>query len=189
VKSEPTNDPNLFVDTRGITARGQHVDSRAPGALQQLSDLLGPEIQTTVAGVNGSGRTAHWLQSGVVLVNEDATPGALLSLYVCFDEDDSSPYPDRVSRVARFRGSLHVDGHVFSGGEPEASLLRIPRMEGFAGMLVLRYDGLRVGFALRKPRAPTGKRIGSRRLVQIVADWSPLRGFSRKASSDEMWAE
>lgn len=185
---EPAHDL-LILEDDGVVARGQPVDVLASGTTQRLCEILGPVLQTTTAGVRGSGRTAHWLGSGTVVVSDDARNDALLQLYICYDELDSSPYPDRMAKVSVFHGVVHCGAHTFSGGETEDLLLRIAGIQGYAGMLALKQDRLQVGFDLRKRRDGSGKRIGPRRLVQIVAEWGLPRGFARKAGADDMWSD
>lgn len=122
------------------------------------------------------GRTAHWFDSGVVLVTQDADD-RLIMLYVCFDAHDSSPYPQRVPEVAVFSGKIHVAGAVLRGGETEQVISGLPGIEGFGGKPFARIGELLVGFDLRRPRNRFAKRAGARRLVQISAEWGGVKGF------------
>jgi hypothetical protein len=181
--------PSLVLDDSGILVGEQRIDPFSPSASRQVRQLLGPEILTTVAGVKGSGRTAHWLQSGVVVVTEDAMSEALVMLFVCFDADDSSPYAERPPEIPVFRGSVRCREHVFSGGEPDAVVQRIPGLRGYGGMRMVNFGRLLVAFYLTRPRGPTGRRSGRRRLVKLSAEWGVVRGFTPKAGVSDPWAD
>src|SRR5262249_30209981 len=75
-------------------------------ASRVLCDRLGPELSVTEAGVRGVGRTAHFLESGAVVVSQDVDD-ALIMIYFCFSPD-SSPYPSHVPQVAIFGGTIEV---------------------------------------------------------------------------------
>src|SRR6266568_8840626 len=68
----PVPRARVILEDSGVVVGDDVVDVTAPSATKKFCELLGPEIQTTIAGVRGSGRTAHWLGSGVVVVTEDA---------------------------------------------------------------------------------------------------------------------
>lgn len=174
----PTTTPSysLVFHDDGITVGDEQIDIHTPTTTHRLSELLGPRIQTSVAGVDGIRRTAHWLSSGVVLVSDDSDE-RLVMFYVCFEAADSSPYPDRVAVVPAFKGTIQCGPHVFRGGESEDELFALPGIEGFSGMLGLRDGRVEIGFDLRKRRDRFGKRAGPRRLAQIVAEWAPLSAF------------
>lgn len=186
---EPADLPTVLLDDAGTTLRGRRVDPRSATATQQLIELLGPEIKTTVAGVNGSGRTAHWLQSGVVVVSEDALNDALVMLFVCFDADDGSPYAERFPSVPPFRGFVRCGEHAFSGGEPDEVVGRISGLRGYGGMRMVNFGRLLVAFYSKKPRRLSGKRSGARRLVRLSAEWGTVEGFTRKTDVGEPWAD
>jgi hypothetical protein len=188
--THPTDSLTVALDDTGITVRGEHIDPYARTATRRLRELLGPEIQTTVAGVDGTGRTAHWLESGVVVVSDDYLHDELVMLFVCFDEKDSSPYPHRLSTLPPFHGSVRCAEYVFSGGEADDAVQQIPNLRGYGGMRSVKLGQLLVGFDLRKPLSPYGRRVGRRRLVQMSAEWGGVKPFTKKAVSvSEPWAD
>jgi hypothetical protein len=181
---------SLVLEETAIIIAGSHIDAYAPNATARLCELGGPELQTTPAGLKGVGRTAHWLASGLVVVSEDSANDALTMVFVCFDEVDASPYPQWVTSLTPFRGSVQWGERYFSGGDAEDTILQIPGMGGHGGMHHVRAGSLFLLFSLKKRRSPTGQRIGRRRLVQICAQWLRAKPESEEpASVGDPWAD
>jgi hypothetical protein len=166
----------------GIGFRRGLVDIADEEVVSKLFTLLGPEIQCTVAGVKGSGRTAHWLSSGIVVVTQSRDT-ELVTLFVCFDERDSSPYPQVLEVVPSFHGAVVVDDTAIQGGEPESQVLKDPKVQGFGGMYHRDLGDLHVGIHCRKPINKLGRRSGQRRVVRVAAEWGCIKGFPRPHES------
>jgi hypothetical protein len=162
----------------GVSLDGRKIASTEPHFVALMEELLGPEEKRTVAGVKGSGRSAHWLNSGVVLVTQDADC-SLVSMYVCLDSEDSSPYPQTMARVPAFDGELVICGQRLRGGATERDVAAIGNLSGFGGMPAVDDGSLHVGFDLRRRLTPTGNRAGERRLVQVVAEWQGVQLASK----------
>jgi hypothetical protein len=159
---------------RGLRIGEEHVDAFSSAAINRLCMLLGPEQYAGPIGVRGSGRTAHFLESGAIVLTEEADT-TLVEVFFCFDGKDSSPYPDVVPEVASFNGEVTFRGMTFRGGEPASAVLKIPEIRGFGGAHSLKYDNLYVALDLQRRRNRFGKRAGTPRLVRLSAEWGGLK--------------
>jgi hypothetical protein len=156
------------------------VDVFASDAVSRLRELLGPQDLRRPVGVFGSGRTGHWLASGVLLVSQlDETD--LVSMFVFFDPT-AAPYLDVAVPTAGFRGEVVVMDRSFRGGEREDDVWTLPGAQGFASMPSVRDGELFVGFVLPRSIGKFGKRTGARRLAQISAEWGGPKPFPGKQS-------
>ena len=169
---------DLELSDAGLAIDGQFVDVFAVDAVHRIRGILGPEICASHHGVEGTGRTAHWLKSGIVLISQSQQQ-VLVEIRVCFDLLELDTLPPMPMEFSRFSGSTLVEGERFVGGESEATVRRLPGISGFGGMLDVRRGRLFVGFDFRKPRNRLGKRSGSRRLVQISAEWGGVKPFPK----------
>lgn len=166
----------LALAPSAISVDGIAIDPRAADAVARLRETLGSVTQSTTAGVKGSGRVAHWVDSGVVIVSQ-SNDRVLVSIFVSFHETDASPYPDLVPVVPVFRGQVEINGLVLAGGEQPQAVASDPRVSGYGGMLSLRVADMLVGLHFRKPQSRTGTRRGPHRLVQLSAEWGGLKRF------------
>jgi hypothetical protein len=156
----------------------EHIDTLANGATQRLRELFGPIVAAHV--FPGVGRVAQLLAFGLVLLVEEKTD-ALVSLMVCFDARDGSPYP-AFSEVPVFTAAIELGAERVNGSEQESLLLQIPGVSAIGGLLSLRRGELSIGFRTKRRLGRFGKRTGSRRLVLLDAEWGGVKPFgSREA--------
>jgi hypothetical protein len=170
-----------------ITLRGRDVligevavDVFASDAVGRLRELLGPQDLRRPVGAFGSGRTGHWLASGVILVSQ-LNETELVSMFVFFDPT-AAPYLDVAVPTAGFRGEVVVLERSFRGGEREDDVWTLPGVQGFASMPSVRHGDLYEGFLLPRAIDKFGKRTGARRLAQITAEWGGPKPFPGKQS-------
>lgn len=166
-----TRPPNIELIGTGIVFAGEHVDMLAHGAAQRLRELFGPVVSSYV--FPGMGRAAQLLASGLILLVEEETD-AVVSLMVCFDALDASPYR-AFPEAPVFTAAIEFGGQSVSGSEPESSLLRIPGVSRIGGLFDLKLGELSIGLDTRKRLGRFGKRTGKRRLVLLTAEWGGVK--------------
>jgi hypothetical protein len=167
----------LTLNEEGIFAGGVQIACTQADAVQRLREHLGPQHDERPIGVAGSGRTGHWLSSGVIVVSQSGG-SELVSVYVCF-ETSFAPFANVALLATPFVGSVQVATATFRGGESESAVRCFPEMGGFAGELSWRRGALFVGFSLERRVARFGNKTGGRRLVQISAEWGGLKPFPK----------
>jgi hypothetical protein len=153
--------------SNGIVLNNISLDMRSPFAVPRLVDLLGPELHRLPVGVSGSGRTGHWLASGVLLLSQSEAD-TLVSLIVIFDPN-GDPFRDVVGKAPIFGGEIVINGQEVRGGESEAVVWSLPGVEGIGTRPFLRDGDLFVGFDLKRPGAKRLRR--PRVLVSLAAEW------------------
>jgi hypothetical protein len=158
---------------RGVRIGEEYVEAFAASAITRLCEVFGPQKHFGSIGVEGSGRAAHFLESGVILLTGKGDT-TLLAMFFCFNGKDSSPYPDVAPEVASFDGEVTFRGMTFRGGETGGAVLRIPGIRGFGGAHSVRYDNLYVSLDLQRPRNRFGQRAGAPTLVRLSAEWGGL---------------
>lgn len=166
---------DLHFTDAGIAVGDRGVDVRSAHAVAGLRDLLGPEIHQRPVGVRGSGRTGHWLTSGVFLMSQ-LDESELVEVIVCFDPAVPR-FPEPPADFPSFLGRVLVADGAFSGGDAERAILALPELEGFGGARSVKAGTLHVGFALLKQMGRFGKRTGSRRLARIDVSWDDPKPF------------
>lgn len=180
------SEPSILLDADAIIVNDERIDPYATDAAKRLCGVLGPVLKTTPAGLKGVPRTAHWLASGVVVVSEDNLSDALTMIFVCFDREDSSPYPQWVTILDPFRGSVRWGDHVFVAGVDERAVLKIAGIEGYGGMRHIKAGRLFLMFSSkRKKHAPLHQRR-RRMLVYVGAQWLST---APAAAVGEPWAD
>lgn len=166
---------HLVLSGAGIDIDGHLVDVGGREVIRQLRGILGPEDNSAPVGVRGTGRTGHWLRSGVVLISEK-NEAELVELHVCFEEG-AGPFSDAVPSAARYDGEAVVLGRAFRGGEEEKVVWGLPGVYGFGSLPSARDGRLLVGFSMRRRVGRFGRRTGPRCLVRLSAEWRGVRPF------------
>jgi hypothetical protein len=164
---------NISLLANAVLYRGEQIDPLAPDAAARLRELLGPAIASH--SFPGSTRTAEVLRGGVILLTQDGGT-ELLSLLVCFDPQDGSPY-SAFRELPVFPGEVECAGPRFFAGESEAAVRKLPGIRGFAGALTMDLGSLHLGLHFKKPRDQSGTRTGDRQLVYVTAEWGGIKGF------------
>ncbi len=165
----------------GLSIEGNFVDPQAPDAVRRLRELLGPEDLQCPVGVIGSGRTGHWLRSGVHLMTQRSE--AELVVFSVRFEADAGPFADKGAHVSPFRGTVSVFGMLFRGGEGERQVWSLPGVRGFGALPSVKIGSLFLAFQLRRGLGKFGKRTGARRLVHLSVSWGEPKSFPSGSSS------
>lgn len=164
----------IALEPAGLRVGGELVAFGARDAVHQLRELLGPEYAQRHVGV-GSGRTGHWLESGVFVVSQLAETD-LVYVDICFDASVAT-FNSVIEMRAPYVGEIVAFGRTFRGGEREREIRSLAGIEGLAGMLHVRDGDLYVGLDLPRAVGKWGKRTGARRLARISASWGGVRPF------------
>ncbi len=172
----------MVLSMDAVHVDGERIDVRGPHAAMELRRVLGPVVATRP--IEGVKRSVSLLARGAIILSEERDD-AFLSLVVCFDPDDGSPYPTFFPQVPTFAGAVECAGHHFVAREPEGSISRLPGVHGFAGVLSLDQGDLHVGLHLKRPRNRFGKRAGTRQLVFVVAEWGEVKPFPSETTRDQ----
>jgi hypothetical protein len=165
----------ITLSESGLRVNEIAVDVSTRGNIQVLRELLGPEVAQHSVGMREMNRTGHLLDSGIFLLS-DASDSTLHSLYVCF-ADAEPPFSLTLESQRNFSGVVVVNGRTFKGGEGERVVWSTPGIEGFGERPSFRVGSLFVGLRLRRSIGRFGKRTGSRRLVQLSAQWGGVKRF------------